>query len=384
LTQWRALALLALALVFSMSPWFSATAVVPQLREEWELSQNAAAWLTIAVQLGFVAGALLSSLGNVADVLPPRLVILGGSLGAATANALLTTTEGPGIAIVLRALTGFCLAGVYPPAFKLMATWFRRGRALALGTLAGAIAVGSAAPHLVNGIGGLDWQVVVYTTSLLTVAGGLIGWRFVPEGPYPFPRAPFDPRQVGLVLRNRGVRLASLGYFGHMWELFAMWAWFLLFFRDGHGADGTTAAYATFAVIAVGGIGCVMGGLIADRVGREQTAAAALIVSGLCALGIGLLVDAPTWLLFSVATVWGFAVIADSALFSTLVTEHADQSYVGTALAFQLAIGFALTVATIWLVPVLEDEVGWRWAFAFLAPGPALGTLAMLRLAGRP
>jgi MFS family permease len=379
-TRWRALALLALALVLSMSPWFSATAVVPQLRTEWDLSQNAAAWLTIAVQLGFVAGALLSSLGNVADVLPPRLVILGGSLGAAIANALLAIADGPRTAIVLRAATGFFLAGVYPPAFKLMATWFQRGRALALGTLAGAIAVGSATPHLVNGVGGLDWQVVVYTTSLLTLAGGLIGWRFVPEGPNPFPRAPFDPRQVGLVLRNRGVRLASLGYFGHMWELFAMWAWFLLFFRDGHGAGGTTAAYATFAVIAVGGIGCVIGGLIADRVGREQTAAAAMVVSGACALGIGLLVDAPTWLLVAVATVWGFAVIADSALFSTLVTEHADQSYVGTALAFQLAIGFALTVVTIWLVPVLEDEVGWRWAFAFLAPGPALGTVAMLRL----
>jgi MFS family permease len=379
-TRWRALALLALALVLSMSPWVSATAVVPQLRTEWDLSQSAAAWLTIAVQLGFVAGALLSSLGNVADVLPPRLVILGGSLGAAAANALLAIADGPRTAIVLRAATGFCLAGVYPPAFKLMATWFQRGRALALGTLAGAIAVGSAAPHLVNGIGGLDWQVVVYTTSLLTLVGGLIGWRLVPEGPNPFPRAPFDPRQVGLVLRNRGVRLASLGYFGHMWELFAMWAWFLLFFRDGHGAGGTTAAYATFAVIAVGGIGCVAGGLIADRVGREQTAAAAMVVSGACALGIGLLVDAPTWLLVAVATVWGFAVIADSALFSTLVTEHADQSYVGTALAFQLAIGFALTVVTIWLVPVLEDEVGWRWAFAFLAPGPALGTVAMLRL----
>jgi MFS family permease len=381
LTRWRALALLALALVLSMSPWFSATAVVPQLRTEWDLSQNAAAWLTIAVQLGFVAGALLSSLGNVADVLPPRLVILGGSIGAAAANALLATADGPKSAIALRAATGFFLAGVYPPAFKLMATWFQRGRALALGTLAGAIAVGSAAPHLVNGIGGLDWQVVVYTTSVLTLAGGFIGWRFVSEGPNPFPRAPFDPRQVGLVLRNRGVRLASLGYFGHMWELFAMWAWFLLFFRDGHGAGGTTAAYATFAVIAVGGIGCVVGGLIADRVGRERTAAAAMVVSGLCALGIGLLVDAPTWLLFTVATVWGVTVIADSALFSTLVTEYADQSYVGTALAFQLAIGFALTVVTIWLVPVLEDEVGWRWAFAFLAFGPAVGTLAMLRLA---
>ena len=380
MTRGRALALLALALVLGMSPWFSATAVIPQLRDEWGLSDNAAAWLTIAVQLGFVVGALLSSLGNVADVLPPRLVILVGSVGAAAANLGVAAADGAEIAIPLRALTGFFLAGVYPPAFKLMATWFRQGRAFALGTLAGAIAVGSAAPHFVNGLGGLDWPVVVVATSVLTFAGGLIAWLFVPEGPYPFPRAPFDPRQVGAVLRNRGVRLASLGYFGHMWELFAMWAWFLLFFRDGHGVGGTEAAYATFAVIAVGGVGCVLAGFAAERFGRAETAAAALVLSGACALTIGLLVDAPTWLLLAVGLVWGFAVIPDSALYSTLVTEHAHQSYVGTALSFQLAIGFALTVATIWLIPVLEDAVGWRWAFAFLAPGPALGVLAMLRL----
>ena len=380
MTRGRALALLALALVLGMSPWFSATAVIPQLRDEWGLSDNAAAWLTIAVQLGFVVGALLSSLGNVADVLPPRLVILVGSAGAAAANLGVAAADGAEIAIPLRALTGFFLAGVYPPAFKLMATWFRQGRAFALGTLAGAIAVGSAAPHFVNGLGGLDWPVVVVATSVLTFAGGLIAWLFVPEGPYPFPRAPFDPRQVGAVLRNRGVRLASLGYFGHMWELFAMWAWFLLFFRDGHGVGGTEAAYATFAVIAVGGVSCVLAGFAAERFGRAETAAAALVLSGACALTIGLLVDAPTWLLLAVGLVWGFAVIPDSALYSTLVTEHAHQSYVGTALSFQLAIGFALTVATIWLIPVLEDAVGWRWAFAFLAPGPALGVLAMLRL----
>ena len=380
MTRGRALALLALALVLGMIPWFSATAVIPQLRDEWGLSDNAAAWLTIAVQLGFVVGALLSSLGNVADVLPPRLVILVGSVGAAAANLGVAAADGAEIAIPLRALTGFFLAGVYPPAFKLMATWFRQGRAFALGTLAGAIAVGSAAPHFVNGLGGLDWPVVVVATSVLTFAGGLIAWLFVPEGPYPFPRAPFDPRQVGAVLRNRGVRLASLGYFGHMWELFAMWAWFLLFFRDGHGVGGTEAAYATFVVIAVGGVSCVLAGVAAERFGRAETAAAALVLSGACALTIGLLVDAPTWLLLAVGLVWGFAVIPDSALYSTLVTEHAHQSYVGTALSFQLAIGFALTVATIWLIPVLEDAVGWRWAFAFLAPGPALGVLAMLRL----
>jgi MFS family permease len=380
LTQWRALALLAFALVLSMSTWFSASAVVPQLRDEWDLSRGETAWLTIAVQLGFVAGALLSSVGNVADVLPVRRVILLGAAGAAGANALVAVAEGPLSALPLRALTGFFLAAVYPPAFKLMATWFQRGRAFALGTLAGAIAVGSALPHLVNGVGGLDWQYVVVTTSLLTLAGGVIAWRFVPEGPFPFPPAVLDPRQIGLVFRNRGVRLASLGYFGHMWELFAMWAWFLLFFRDGHGASGTAAAYATFAVIAVGGLGCVAGGLVAERIGRAQTAAIALVVSGACALTIGLLLDAPSWLLVALGLVWGLAVIADSALFSTLVTEYADQAYVGTALALQLAIGFALTVATIWIVPILEDGVGWRWAFAFLAPGPALGAIAMLRL----
>jgi MFS family permease len=381
-TRGRALAVLTIALVFGMSPWFSATAVIPQLREEWALSDDGAAWLTIAVQLGFVVGALLSSIGNVADVLAPRLVILVGSIGAALANLGVVLADGAAKAIPLRALTGFFLAAVYPPAFKLMATWFQRGRAFALGTLAGGIAVGSAAPHFVNGLGGLDWHVVVYATSGLTLTGGLLAAALVPEGPHPFPRAVFDPRQVGLVLRNRGVRLASLGYFGHMWELYAMWAWFLLFFRDGHGAGGTTAAYATFAVIGVGGVSCVAAGLLAERIGRAETAAIALGLSGACALAIGLLVDAPTWLVLVVGLVWGFAVIPDSALFSTLVTEHADQSYVGTALSLQLALGFALTVATLWLIPVLEDTVGWRWAFVFLVPGPLLGVVAMLRLRG--
>jgi MFS family permease len=261
-----------------------------------------------------------------------------------------------------------------------MATWFRRGRGFALGTLVGALTVGTAAPYLVNGLGGLDWRLVVYATSLLTLVGGAIAALFVPEGPHAFPRAPFDPRQAGLVLRNRGVRLASLGYFGHMWELYAMWAWFLIFFRDGHGASAQAAAYATFAAIAAGGLGCVAAGLVADRFGRAETAAGAMAVSGLCAVAIGALVHAPGAFVLAIGLVWGFAVVADSALFSTLVTEYADQAYVGTALALQLAIGFTLTVATIWLVPVLEDAFGWRWAFAFLAPGPALGVLAMLRL----
>ena len=377
-----ALGQLSLALILAMSTWFSASSVVPQLREEWTLSSGAAAWLTIAVQLGFVAGAVVSSLLNLSDLLSPRIIILGGALGAAAANAVLLFVDGPASALPYRALTGFFLAGVYPPALKLMATWFQRGRGLALGTLVGAVTVGSAMPHLVNGLGGLDWRVTVVATSVLTIIGGAVG-SMVHEGPFPFPRAVFDPRQAGQVLSNRGVRLASLGYFGHMWELYAMWAWFAVFFAEvvnPNGEPSSATAYATFLVIGIGGLGCIVGGILGDRWGRERTTSFMMLISGACALSIGLLFNAPSWLVLLVGLVWGFAVVGDSAQFSTMVTEHADQAYVGTALTLQLALGFTLSVATLWLIPVLVEEVTWRWAFAFLAPGPALGVLAMRRL----
>ena len=375
----RALALLAAALVLSMTTWFSATAVVPQLRAEWDLGNTAAAWLTIAVQVGFVAGALAGSALSVADVFPPRFVILAGALGAAAANLVLVAADGPEVGIAARAATGFFLAGVYPPALKLASTWFRRGRGTALGIVVGALTLGSAIPHLVNGLGGLDWQLVVWVTSALTAAGGVLVFFGVPEGPYSFPSARFDPRQAGLVLRNRGVRLASLGYFGHMWELYAMWAWFLVFFAA-VATDGKAAAYATFAVIGAGAVGCWVGGVLGDRWGRPETTALMMAVSAACALGIGLVAEVSAALVLALGLIWGFAVVADSAQFSTLVTELAEQAYVGTALGFQMAVGFALTVPTIWLLPFLEDEVGWRWAFVFLVPGPVLGILAMLRL----
>jgi len=377
-----ALGQLSLALILAMCTWFSASAVVPQLREEWTLSSGAAAWLTIAVQLGFVAGAVVSSLLNLSDLLSPRITILGGALGAAAANAGLLLADGPASALPYRALTGFFLAGVYPPALKLMATWFQRGRGLALGILVGALTVGSALPHLVNGLGGLDWRVTVVATSVLTVIGGVVG-SMVHEGPSPFPRAVFDPRQAGQVLSNRGVRLASLGYFGHMWELYAMWAWFAVFFAEvvnPNGEPSSATAYATFMVIGIGGLGCIVGGMLGDGWGRERTTSFMMLISGACAVLIGLLFNAPTWVVLVVGLVWGFAVVGDSAQFSTMVTEHADQAYVGTALTLQLALGFTLSVATLWLVPVLVEEVSWRWAFAFLAPGPALGVLAMRRL----
>jgi len=384
----RALILLSLTLVLSMSTWFSASAVIPQLRTAWHLTPALAAWLTIAVQLGFVAGALVSSLLNISDVIAPRHVVFGGSIGAAIANGLLHVAGGSSVGLLLRFFTGVFLAGIYPPALKLMSTWFRTGRGNALGILVGALVVGTAIPHLLNGLGGLDWRIVISGTSALTLAGGIIAEFAVHEGPFPFPRATFDPRQAGRVFANRGVRLASLGYFGHMWELYAMYAWFLAFFsahRLARGLPGgPVPAYATFAVIASGGVGCWIGGLSGDRWGRTRTTALMMTISAACALIIGFLFDAPSWVVLAVGLVWGFTIVADSAQFSTMVTELADQAYVGTAVTLQLAIGFTLTVATIWLIPALVAIAGWRLAFAFLAPGPVLGVLAMLRLKASP
>ena len=378
----RTLALLALALILGMTTWFSATAVIPQLRDLWDLSSGQAAWLTIAVQLGFVTGALVSAVATLADVFSPRWVMVCGAFGAALANLGIAFVDSPGAATALRFGTGFFLAGVYPPALKLMSTWFRERRGRALGILVGALTLGSAMPHLVNALGGLDWEVVVLTTSALTAAAGIIVALAVGEGPYPFPKATFDPRQALNVFRQRDLRLASMGYFGHMWELYAMWAWYLVFFSDALGTErgSERAAWATFAVIGIGSLGCWAGGLMGDAWSRSKTTASMLAISGVCAIASALLSDGPAWLLLAIGIVWGFTVVADSAQFSTLVTEFATQTYVGSALTLQLALGFTLTVSTIWLIPFVEASAGWGWALAMLALGPALGVVAMLRL----
>lgn len=386
--RWRALALLATVLVLAMSTWFSASAVVPQLRDVWGLSNAASAWLTISVQIGFVTGAVVSSLVNLADVVRPRRIILIGSAGAAFATASIGIVDSAAVGISLRFATGFFLAGVYPPAFKVMSTWFRRDRGTALGVLAGAIVLGNSMPHLVNGLGGLDWRIVVFVTAAMALAGGILSEAGVREGPFPFPRAVFDPKKAGEVFANRGVRLATVGYMGHMWEMFAMYAWFSVFFAaslQARGfASGSAAAYATFLVIGVGALGCWLGGWLADTWGRTKTAALSLGISGACAILVGLLFGTPSWLVLAVGLIWGLTVAADSAQFSTIVTELADQAYVGTALTLQMAMGFTITVATIWLIPVLADWIGWRWSFAFLAPGSIIGALAVLRLMSLP
>ena len=388
--RWRSLALICAGVVCAMTSWFSATAILPDLVRAWDLGPGAQAWLTNAVQIGFVIGAVAASLVNLPDIVAlPRLMAVS-ALIAAVANAVLLMEPGAGVAISARLATGAALAGVYPPAIKLMATWFTSGRGLALGFLIGALTLGSSMPHLLRALTeGLDWRaVVIGTTAATALAAALFGLG-LREGQHGFGRATFDPRQSLAVLRDRGVMLANLGYFGHMWELYAMWAWFLAFATAAEAEISSfpmgSASMLTFAVVASGALGCVLAGALSDRIGRCATTAWMMGLSGASALAIGFAFDGPGWLLAVVALVWGITVVADSAQFSAAVTELAKPHLVGTSVTLQLGIGFALTVLAIQIMPwVVGAMGGWRWAFLVLVPGPVVGAGAMLVLRRLP
>ncbi|HEV7747527.1 MAG TPA: MFS transporter [Pyrinomonadaceae bacterium] len=386
--RWRALVLLSLAELLAMSLWFSASAVVPALRVEWNLSESSAGWLTIAVQLGFVCGTLLSAFLNLPDVLRVRYLFAASALAGALTNAAFGAyCHDPQTGIALRFLTGLFLAGVYPPGMKIMASWFQRSRGMALGVFVGALTLGKASPYLVNGLGSANWRQNIFFISLLAVVGGLIVLLFVGDGPHALPAAKFDWRQATGVFRNRGVRLASFGYFGHMWELYAMWVWIPVMIRASFVASKESpilAEIASFLIIGCGAVGCVAAGLVADRVGRTVVTSWAMAISGSCCLLVGFLFGGNPFLLLLVAAIWGATVVADSAQFSACVTELGDLRYVGTALTMQTCVGFLLTTISIELIPYFVNSVGWRYAFAILAPGPALGVLAMLRLRSLP
>ncbi|MDX6403033.1 MAG: hypothetical protein QOH70_488 [Blastocatellia bacterium] len=380
--------LLAFAELLGMSLWFSGSAVVPALSKEWHLSTGAASWLTLSVQLGFVAGTLLSALFNLPDIISPRHLFTLTAIAAAISNAAFgLLAHDASVGIPFRFLTGMFLAGVYPPAMKILASWFRQGRGLALGVLVGALTLGKATPYLVNGVGSQNWRYNVMFVSLLAVAGGLLVLLFVGDGPYALPAARFDWKQAGKVFSSRSMRLANLGYFGHMWELYAMWTWIPFMIRASlslRKSDPSLAEVASFLVIGGGAAGCAVAGLVADRVGRTIVTSAAMAISGSCCLFIGFLFGANPILLLIVAAIWGASVVADSAQFSACVTELGDPRYIGTALTMQTCLGFLLTVISIELIPRFVELVGWRYAFVILAPGPLFGVISMLRLRRLP
>jgi MFS family permease len=376
------LALLAVAELLGMALWFTGSAVGPALARDWGLTPSQVGWLTTAVQLGFVVGTAASALLNLADSVPSRWLFAAAAVLGALANALMAGTDRYGVALLSRLLAGACLAGVYPPAMKMAATWFRARRGVAVGTIVGALTVGKALPYLSQALPQLPVRMVVLLSSASALLAALLVGGLYRDGPHAFPSRPFAWGRVGEVVRSRRWRLATGGYLGHMAELYSFWTWIPTFLaaheatraaRLGGVAHPTLAALTGFGVIAVGGIGCVWGGLVADRVGRVPLVTWSLVASGSCALLIGLAFGGSWWLMAPLALAWGFFVIADSAQFSVLVTESVPSHAVGTALTLQLSLGFLLTTATIQLIPPLARAVGWAWVFPVLAIGPALG-----------
>lgn len=382
--------LIAATQVLGLAVWFSVSAVVPSMQQDLHIADTVTVWLTGSVQLGFVVGALASTALNLSDRMPVHLLLAASAaLAAVCTSTVALVADSLPLVLGLRFLTGVCLAGVYPTGMKLMASWApSQGRGLAMGLLIGALTLGSALPHLIGGLVALPWRSVLHVTALVGLVGAVLALTAVRPGPHLARGAiTLHPRYALSMFADRGPRLVNLGYFGHMWELYALWTWLPIFVLHAPASkqlDGyeKIVVFATMGVL--GFVGCLLGGWAADRFGRTPAAVTALVISGGCCLLSPLAFFAPAPVLIMFLGIWGAAVIADSGVFSTALSEVADQRFVGTALSAQTAIGFALTVLSIQLVPLLAQVTGWQYAFLLLVPGPVIGATAMALFRSTP
>ncbi|MGH8669307.1 MAG: MFS transporter [Burkholderiales bacterium] len=366
------------------SLWFAGNAVLGDLQLALGLPDAALGWITSAVQLGFIAGTLAFAFFAISDIASPRLVFFLCALAGAAANAAsYLLAQGLASLLVLRFATGFFLAGIYPVGMKVAAGWYRDDLGKALGFLVGALVLGTAFPHLLKGLGtALPAQQVMLGVSALAVAGGAAMFALVPDGPYLSRGARFDPRALASVFREPRFRASAFGYFGHMWELYALWA-FLPLVIAAHAA-GLPVSVWTFAVIAVGTLGCIAGGLVSLRMGSARVAFAQLSASGVCCLLSPLLFLAPAPVFLAFLLVWGVAVVGDSPQFSALNAAHAQRALVGSALTIANCIGFAITIFSIELLNAAAAWLPVQYLFLLLVPGPVFGLLAMRPLTRQP
>lgn len=382
--RWRMLAVLAVAELLGMSLWFGASAVATELGARWALDTSQIGWLTSVVQLGFVLGTALAALLNIADIVPARWYFAAAAAAGGLANLGLLVADRYSTALVLRFATGLFLAGVYPPAMKMAATWFRAQRGLAIGTVVGALVVGKSSPYLIHALPNASPAMVVAVASTGAFISAVLIAAMYHDGPFAFAARPFSFGLVGSVWASREWRLATGGYLGHMFELYSFWTWIAAFAAASLAASGTHSSaivsLVAFLAIAAGGVGSVWGGFAADRRGREWLVTVSMLASGACALLSPAFFGRNIWALVVLAVVWGYFVVADSAQFSALVTESVPSHAVGTALTLQTSMGFLLTMVSIQLVPPLVRNTSWQWAFPLLALGPAAGVASIRAL----
>ncbi|MDA1000376.1 MAG: MFS transporter [bacterium] len=388
--KWAAIALLALCEVLAMALWFSATAILPALQREFALSSNQSSLITSSVSAGFVIGTFLSAVLGLADRFDSRRFFMCAVIVAASANISIQFMDPAALSVpLLRFIVGACMAGVYPVGMKMASTWARGDTGFLVGLLVGALTLGTASPHLIGTFGGIDWRFTLTVSSILAALSGVLILFFRP-GPLLTRPVRFEAIYALRAWTEKPLRLANLGYFGHMWELYAMWTWIGVFLNASFalrlgGADAAFwAKLLTFATIGAGGAGCLLGGLFADRLGRTTLTMLSMAVSGVCALLAGFFFGGNPWAIAAFCLVWGLFIVADSAQFSASVIELSDSGLVGTMVTVQTCTGFLLTMLTIHMIPVLSEALGWRYAFAVLAAGPFLGVWAMARLRAHP
>ena len=384
--SWRALVWIGLSELFALSLWFSASVIAPELIEVWNLSSNSETWLSTSVPIGFVIGSLFSSYFGVADRFNPRKVFAVSVFLGAILNALLILVDYAFFGILLRILTGITLAGVYPIAVKILSQWFPKKRGFAIGILIAALTLGSSLPHFViMFFSSLNWKLVIICTSVLALLSAIIVTYILEDAPIMSEKSPFSLKLIKKVVTNKPVMLANYGYFGHMWELYAMWTWLPAFLTASFSAYSPEfphwfIALSSFISIGIaGGIGCVVGGLISDKIGRANLTIISMFISAICSILIGFTFGQFIWITLIICIIWGMSVISDSAQFSAAVSEIAEVEYVGTALTFQMCIGFLITIFSINLIPIIQRIVGWEWVFTILAIGPILGIVFMVK-----